>query len=644
MEIKKLLEPIKIGNMHIRNRMVMAAIDTHSAFADGYPTDRLLAFIGERAKGGAGLIITGAAFIDNRESKFSHGQLGAYDDSLIAGLNLIAETIQRYGAKAVLQLCHAGMQRFYSHPPLVAASSIPWKAVGIEPRPATKKDIASIIDDFATAAIRARTAGFDAVEVHGAHGYLITNFLSPRTNKRVDEYGGSLQGRMKIAVEIVLRIRDVVGGDYPVLFRLSGEERLPGGIPIEETVVVSKALEAAGVDALHIAGGVHDSMEWEIPPMHMPRACNTKEAQRVKDSVKIPVIVAGGINDPVDAENILCQGKADMVAFARALLADPFLPNKVAKGCTEEVRKCIRCNEGCVRRSGEQKEIRCSINPSAHRERDFELWPAVKAKKILVVGGGPAGLEAARVAAERGHSVFLYEREETLGGMLIPAGRPSFKMELRHFLEYLVSQVCRFNVHVRTGVEVTPSVVKEIEPDTIILGVGAYPRIPPVSGINNDSVSNAVDLLKAEVPPRAERFLVVGGGIIGCETACYLAQLGKQVSITTRREPEALAVDAELSVQRVIRHMIKDLGIEVHNRITLQEFQGESAFFQHEETHQRVSLYADRFVLAVGFVPNQGLLRQLKSGRYEVYAVGDCVAPRRIEQAIHEAANVASII
>jgi len=413
---EKLFEPIKIGTMEVKNRFVMAPMITNYAASDGSVTDRFKAYHKARAKGGVGLIIVEATFVHLSGKGFSN-ELGIDKDALVGKLTEVTDTAHEHGAKIALQLYHSGRQ---SHSavtggPLFAPSPLACPVCGETPLEMTKQDIEDMITAFGEGARRAKAAGFDAVEIHGAHGYLVGQFLSPYSNKRTDEYGGSFENRARFPLEVLAKVRNAVGKDYPVLYRLSSEEFVTGGLTIEDTRKFATMLVDHGIDAIHVSGGVYESAAMIIQPAAVPQGVYVSNAAAIKEAIgsRVPVIVVGRIKDPAMAADIIHDGKADMIAMGRALLADPDLPSKLQAGTPEEIRRCIGCTQACIDRLFQDQDIACLGNPLTGREWQYNLEEkAATRKKVLVIGGGPGGLEASRVAALRGNDVFLYEKNK----------------------------------------------------------------------------------------------------------------------------------------------------------------------------------------------------------------------------------------
>lgn len=643
-KIKKLLEPIKIGKLELRNRIVMPPMSTRFATPDGVVTRRMVDYYVERAKGGVGLIIVEYAYIDTEASRGGFCQLGVYSDDLIAGLNWLAEAVKAHGSKIALQICHSGRQTtpaITGRQP-VAPSAIPYKRLGgahtLTPRELTTEEIEGIIESFGEAARRAKVAGFDAVELHGAHGYLLGQFLSSYTNKRTDKYGGDPEGRSTFALEVVKRVRKKVGTDFLIGYRMSADEYVNGGLTLKDTRKFAKMLGGSGVNYIHVSVGIHETICKTIQPMYLPRGYNVHLAEGIKHAVNIPVVAVGSI-DPELGENILEEGKADLVAMGRGLIADPELPKKLVEGRMENIRPCIREIDGCLGRIREGKMMSCAVNPAVGKEEEYRLRPAEKGKKVVVVGGGAAGLEAAIVARLRGHDVTLYEKEDKLGGHLVEASVPQFKDDLRGLMRFYFAQLKKTGVKVQLKTEVTPELIMEVEPDVLILAVGSIPIISDIPGVTKPAVVTAIDVLlgKTEV---GEEVAVVGGGLIGCETALYLAtEKGKTVTILEMLDE--IAIEVEPTVAKVILlKKLTEANVRVLTGIKLDKITDEGIIGIDKEGKGH-TVKADNVVLALGLKPREEVVRALKGLVPETYAVGDCVEPRKIMDAIHEGFRVA---
>jgi 2,4-dienoyl-CoA reductase-like NADH-dependent reductase (Old Yellow Enzyme family) len=564
---QKLFTPGYIGKLGIPNRIVMPPMGTGYGHLDGSVSQREMDYYTARARGGAGLIIITATKVERlmEPSSFALGShFGAIDsDSLIAALADLAEAVHDYGAKIALQLTSAfGQNASVFTPekvPPVSASAIP---VIMNPavicRPLTIEEIHFIVEAFGMAARRAMMAGFDMVELHGHAGYLIDQFISRLWNKREDEYGGDLDGRMRFPVEIIASIRKNTGPDLPISFRLSVEHGIPGGRDTEESQEIARRLEGAGVDVIHASAGCYENFDLSLPSTYMPDACLSGMASAIKEAVHIPVIAVGKIT-PENGEDLLENGRADFIATGRALVADPDWPQKVRTNRRQDVRPCIRCNEYCTRLFS-LKTMSCTVNPCVGKERYYKIEKTETPKHVLVIGGGPAGMEAARVAKLRGHEVILVEKATVLGGQLPAAASPPFKKELRHLIQWWERQLNQLGVDIRLNVEASPEMVAQMAPDAVVVATGARPVIPDIPGIQGDNVIGVVDYHLGRKPV-GERIVVAGGGMAGCDAALELAQQGKQVTILEML-PQA-AGDVNMVNRGTLLRLLTEWGVKI---------------------------------------------------------------------------------
>jgi len=633
----KLFEPFKIGTMKLKNRIVMPPMGTNFSTEDGLVTQRLKNYYVERAKGGVGLIIVEGAYVEPR-GKGSIRQLAVDHDNKIPGLRELATAVQAKGAKIALQLFHGGRQ---SHSSIigtqpVSASEVPCHLTGETPRALTLTEIKDVVEAFAEAARRAKESGFDAVEIHGAHGYLINQFLSSLTNRRIDQYGGDVKKRTRFLLEILERVRKKVGDDYPVLCRINGDDYIEGGITLEEAKTIAKMLEAGGVDALHVSGGIYDSsVPVTTAPMALSRGIMVHLAAGIKEVVNVPVIAVGRINDPELADEILREGKADLVSMGRALLADPYLPQKAAIEVLDEINRCTACDE-CISKLFFNEDIVCSINASLGKEEEYKIKKAYVQKRVLVVGGGPAGMEAARVSALRGHEVILCEKSKRLGGQLNLAAVPPHKEEIKNIATYLESQIRKLGVKVILGEAVTPQMVEKIKPDVVFIATGSVPNIPENMIVKAGDIVTAHDLLSGLVSV-GERVVVVGGGMVGVETAEFLAEKGKKVTILEMLG--RIGMDMVPMVITLLYRRLKGLGVVMLTNAKVEKITRESVVYEKGGKKQTVP--ADSVVLAMGSKPNSGLMKALEGKVHELYAIGDADKPSKVLKAIHDGYRIA---
>lgn len=668
---EKTFEPCKIGTMDLKNRLIMAPFGTSYASRDGFVTDRLKNHYAERAKGGVGLVIVEICCVDPPEGKVLTHQLCINDDKYIPGLRDLAQTIKRHGAKAAIQLQHAGKNAGKISPVTgrletsdgkipVAPSSIPGY-LGcstipgfVVPRELTVKEIHELVEKWGEGARRAKDAGFDGVELHFAHEYLVHQFLSPLSNKRTDEYGRDFEGRLKFPLEIIRRTREKVGKDYPLWVRLNCDDNFDGGLTLEDSQKIAKRLEETGSDAIHVSATPGAS--WHVLGLpnrglmmyigRAPDGCLVHLAEGIKKVVKVPVIAVNKIHDPMLIEKILREGKADMVALGRALLADPEMPRKMAEGRLEDIRPCLKSSETCAGREhtlswetprgetgGGGAAVECSVNAAAGRDEEFRIRPAAEKKRVLVAGGGPAGMEAARVAALRGHEVILYEEKNELGGQLAAASEPLGRKDYRKFLDYLVTQIKKLGVKIELGKRVTSETVDKVKPDAVIVATGGRVFVPKIPGIDRDSVVTALDVLTGRAKT-GEKVLVDGGRQMGAETAEYLAERGKKVTITTMLEKfNQLAMDIPIIyIRTFLLQSLRAKGVEVLTSTRIEEVTETGVIANTMGKKQAIKV--DTVVLALGVEPNKELMGALKGKVPELYSIGDCVKPGRIYHAI----------
>jgi len=618
------------------------------ATIDGEVTQRHIDHYAARAKGGVGLLQVEFANVQP-EGKGYIGTmlgcyLGCYHDKLIPGLNRIARTIKENGARAALQIAHAGRQTssiFTGTSTIQAPSPIPLPGEAATghtfqiPEAMTLEDIEASIENFANAAMRVKWAGFDAVAVHGAHGYLLFGFFSPLQNHREDNYGGSLENRMRLGIEVVKRIREKVGADFPIGYKLSIDEYLAGGVTPEDSVVFGKELEKAGINWLECSAGTYESSHHAHPPMYWSKNPNVHLARRMKEVMSIPVMALGRQTDPEMMERILIEGKADMISMGRPLLCDPELPNKIKDGHLEDILRCTGCNE-CLNHWWHERTITCSINPEVGRETEYAIRPVIKPKRVLVIGSGPAGMEAARVAALRGHDVTIFEKDNKLGGQLNAASVPDFKEPLRWFKSWQETQVKKAGVKIELKKEATVENVKSFAPDEVIVATGAKPIRPSIPGIDKDFVVFATDVLNGERRV-FNNVLVVGGGHVGCETALFLAQQGNK-NVTIAEMKESVATDIEGAHKLALVELLQANDVNVRVNLMLHEVRdGEAVFL--DKNQREGSIKTEAIILALGYNADKSLAKALEKQVERLYSIGDCVEPQDTLGAIHAGAH-----
>lgn len=639
----KLFEPGKIGKMVIKNRIIMLPMGIVGiADPDGGYSRRAIDHYAARAKGGVGMIIVGiagVAGVDVLDAGLMAFIPRVDGPSKLSRLCELVDAVHSYGAKLTIQLS-AGLGKV-NLPAAISSSAVPgfWDP-SQSTRALTIGEIEGLVKAYGTAAEVCKAAGIDAIEVHGYGGYLIDQFQTALWNKRTDRYGGDLDGRYRFSMEIIQQIKRAVGEDFPIIYKFNPTHGIEGGRGMEEGLEICKRLEKAGVAALHIDFGCYEVWHRTIPCMYVPPASQVHLSEAVKKVVKIPVIAHGSLGNPELAERVLEEGKADFVGLARPLLADPEWPLKVKQGRIDDIRPCIRDNEGCLGRLFDLKYDSCTVNPMTGMGKEYELTPAERRKRVLVIGGGPAGLEAARVAALRGHEVILWEKSAKLGGALIPASVPSFKQDIRPLIDYLSCQVKKLGVKIELMKEASPELVQEIKPEVAIIATGATALIPEIPGIAGDNVVTAVDLLLGK-KEAGKTVIVAGGGLVGCETAVYLAEKGKKVTIIEMMG-QLLPEKLNYNTMQGLLEMVKESKVEVLTSTRLLEVTKKGAIVSTDGS--RRELNADTVVLALGFKPVSVLRDALEGKLPELFTVGDCVEPRKILNAIWEGFHASRVI
>jgi 2,4-dienoyl-CoA reductase-like NADH-dependent reductase (Old Yellow Enzyme family)/thioredoxin reductase len=639
----QLLQKGNIGKLALKNRMIMPAMGSSHGEADGKAGAKLVEYYAARARGGFGLIITEFTCIDP-VGRALPGQLMIDSDDAIPGFQKLTERVHREGAKIFIQIQHSGRQTIshFTGAQPVAPSPVPCPVNRELPRELTTEEVYAVISKFGDAALRARKAGFDGVEIHGAHGYLVAQFLSSYSNKRTDEFGGDLTGRSKFAIEVIRDIKEKCGRDFPVIFRISGDERVVCGRMIGETVMICKALEKAGADAIHVSTGVYASMPYMVPPAHVPNGFNLDAAAAVKKAVAVPVIAVGRINDPVLAEEVIAGGTADFVALGRASLADPEFPNKVKENRIAEIAPCVGCLTRCNGMPGidpDDRGVSCMINPFCGHEQFMQITPAVNPKKITIVGGGPGGLEAAWIAAARGHQVTLLEKAAKLGGQMIAASIPPWKHELARALKFYIQMCKKYGVQIKLHTEADAASILATQPDIVILATGAVPVAPdiPNEGI---PVAQANDILNGKVSP-GQNVLVVGGGLVGLETAEYLLSQNRRATVAEMLDKAGEGLSP--SVLYFVLKALQEGGVEILLNTEIEKFTPDGAVCTSPQGE--VSLCGfDMVVLAVGSTAYNPLEKELKTKGKDLYVIGDAAKSRRIVDAVEEAARLAIIL
>lgn len=631
----------------------------HSYTPGGEVNDKLVEYYRARAEGGAALITVGGCSVDEVGS--GPNMIGLHDDKFIPGLEKLAAAIKEGGAYAGVQLYQAGR---YTHSMMtgyqpLAPSPIASRLTREEPREMTKEDIETVQESFAQAAQRAQKAGFDVVEIIASAGYLICQFLSPLTNQRTDEYGGSWENRCRFGLEVVEKVREKVGKDFTLLVRLSGHDYMPGSNTNEEASLFARELEKAGVDGFNVTGGWHETKVPQITG-DLPRAALAYLARGIKEAVSVPVMASNRINHPDVAEKVLREGQADLVNLGRPLIADPEFPEKTRKGEKEAIRKCIACNQGCLDMVFSGQELHCAVNPLAGREYETSVNQAANSRRILVIGGGPAGMQAACTAASRGHRVTLWEKDKCLGGQLHYACVPPGKQDFLTLLDYYRYWLDRLGVEVELNKEADTGVVKDFGADAVVLAAGAVPASTPFPVEDGARLISAPEALKGEFD-LGENVVVIGGGAVGCETALTLARAGTidaetvkflldneaetpekirelarygTKKVTVLEQFKGIGKDIGLTTRWIVIKNLRNSGVSLNDKTEVKKVTGEGVVAEKEGEE---TIYpADTVVMAVGASPVNQLEGRLEGAAGEVHVVGDAREPRKVTEAIRE--------
>ncbi|MCW3010466.1 MAG: NADH:flavin oxidoreductase [Solirubrobacterales bacterium] len=625
-----LFEPLALGHLTLRNRLVMAPMGT-CLDAGGHITDETIAYYVRRARGGVGTITVEGCLVSadtvGPEPKISGPEY-------LPGLRRLVDALRPYDVTVGVQLMHPGRQVVAG--PSVAPSPVPLNSKAPVPHVLDQAEIAAIVEDYARAAELAAEAGFAFVEVHGAHGYLPSNFLSPLDNQRDDEYGGDLEGRARFSREVARAIVAVGGDRVPLVWRINGDDATPGGLGVEDAVAVSRSLEADGVAAFSVSAGTWHTLHVTLAPMHVPRGHLVSLAAAVKAAVDVPVMAVGRLDDPELAARVVASGQADLICLGRGLIAEPDWPDKVREGRLGEVRPCIACN-ACVDLVGRGEHARCAVNPEAGRELSWVLKPTPFPRRVMVVGSGPAGMEAARIARLRGHQVSIWERDEVLGGKLEVAGLAPSKREVLRFRDFQARRLVELGVEPHLGVDVDAGVVATEAPDVVLVATGAEPLIPPIPGLGAAHVHDALALLRGDVAVGpGDRVVVVGGSATGCETAEVVRAAGAEVTIVELRGGIGFGIEA-ITRRQLLKTLRAD-GVVTLTRAKVVAVERDHVLYEDAARDVHV-IEADHVALALGWRPRGSALADTLDDAAEVVVLGDASAPADFVHAINAGAD-----
>ncbi|MDR0817776.1 MAG: FAD-dependent oxidoreductase [Clostridiales Family XIII bacterium] len=632
---ERLLSPGKIGSLVIPNRLVVGPMVANMNPDRGFASEQFIRYHEEKAKGGWGLIITEDYRISEHSGGYPH-IAGLYNEEQVISHKYFTDIIHQYDSKIFAQIYHAGRQANHNvnggvQPVSCSPIPCPWnKEI---PRELTTDEIKAVVSDFANASRNVKRAGFDGVEIHAAHGYLIHQFLSLNSNKRIDEYGGCYEHRVRFLREIMEAVREAVGDDFPVQVRVSAADEADGGRGVFESHRLFKDIEGFGADSIHVTFSMYGTWSslGSVGSFYQPKGYGAHYAAEVKKLVDIPVLAVGSIHDPFMAEDILSRNDADFITMARMSLCDPQLPNKLKAGDTEDIRPCVRCLQGCTASTYQGVPLNCMVNPELGHEFEYDYAPAATKKKVYIAGGGVAGMEAARAARLKGHEVVLFEAQDRLGGQFVIASYPPYKGDFAPYPAWLNRQLDRLGVDIRLGTELTPGIVETGKPDKVIIATGVRPVIRHHKGIDLPKVMKAEDVLIGR-SDAGMNVLVVGGGMIGSETAAFLGTMCKaSVALTTRQSD--IGGDMDHGIRDNLKDELKKNFVEVYTHTTLIEVTEDGAVLM---TNGREWLYpCDTVVVAFGTQSYDPLSEKL-TGKCETVVVGDALEPRKAIEAVRE--------
>lgn len=628
MAFEQFLSPGRIGTLELKNRSIFPPMGTAFASNDGFITDRTINYHKRRVEGGCAMNIVEIASV--HITSYNPHTPGIWDDKFIPGLTKLASSIKDAGGIACIQLWHGGRQtsgKPYGGKPW-APSAIPCPLIQEEPHEMSIDEIKEVVSAYGDAALRAKQAGFDAVELHGAHGYLIDGFLNAYSNTRTDEYGGNIENRMRFALEIIADIKEKCGEDYPLLFRMVAKENVDNGVTIEDAIVHAKRFEEAGVHALDISQGCYTVMNWTVPPYFYDYKTNAKNAATIKEHVNIPVIVAGRITTPEMAEEVLRDGQADFISLGRIQIADPDFVKKAIENRSDEIVHCISCNSGCVEHMFAGGGASCIFNPQAGKEEEYKIVDTDEPKKILVIGGGLAGLEAARVAASRGHEVVLFEGSSRLGGQFLIAGKAPHKDVFSNAAVELSVRAMKAGVDIRLHTKATIERIKDLNPDHIVVATGSNAFIPSLPTSPEMDVHEAREVLDGKDFVKGEKVLVIGGGLTGLEVAEVLTEQGKEVTVIDMLDE--IGKDLEMYIRPYMMNYLEVNKIPTHPNTKAVKIAANRVLA--EQNGVKVEFNCDAVVWAAGSKADLSVQTMLDEAELSYTVIGDAKKP---DKAIH---------
>ncbi|HEX7714067.1 MAG TPA: NAD(P)/FAD-dependent oxidoreductase [Bacillota bacterium] len=630
---KKLFERSYIGKMPLSNKFVMCSMSTHCWDEGGLVSDDQIDYFEERARGGVGMIVVEGQFISSKVDKSLATMTAAGTQVQAARWFMMVERLRGFNTRLCNQLVigpgrNGGLAIDNALP---APSVVP---LFIDPtkktHAMTKEEIQEVIRAYVKAVVNSKFAGFDCVEIHAHGGYLLDSFMMKLWNHRTDEYGGSIENMARLPVEIVKAVKEAVGPDYPVIFRMPAQHHFEGGRTLEESLGIIKLLDAAGVDAFDIDSGSYETQDWMIPPAYYGDAPSLDDAVAVKKVTRKPILITNNITLDIAAE-ALEKGESDFFMLGRPLIADPHMVRKVFEGKEEDIRPCLRCNEYCVGGNFKGRRTSCSVNPQVLQEKAFKLEKTANPQKVVVIGGGPGGLEAARVAATKGHDVTLYEKAGTLGGQVVAAATPPFKGQLNKYLHYLIGQNEKLGVKIHLNTEINESSPELANADKIIVAIGAKPFIPPIKGINGEKV---IEVIEAHLHRHSEignKVVIAGGGLSGCDYALELAMEGKEVSIIEILDE--VAVNAMIINRIALLKKLADFKVKLLTGKKILEFTNDGVIVESKDGSEQ-EIKADTVIVSFGTRPLNNLADKIGNKYPSAKAIGDCVSIGQVGEAV----------
>lgn len=636
MKYTKLLSPGKIGSLKLKNRAIMAPMSAALGNPDGTVSEPLIAYLTARADGGVGMIITEYCFV-TEEGRSSDHQISITDDDKIPGLKQLVDAVHEHGAKICLQLQHGGRRSMVK---VMAPSPIMKQTDRVTPYEMTTQDVYDLIDAFIAGAVRAKKAGFDMVEVHCSHGYLLNDFVSPSANRRTDEFGGGISGRAKAPVMIIEGIKKACGEDYPVSVRLNGDDMVSDGNLGRDSAALAMLMEEAGADLIDVSGGMN-GVGYGIAPAAVKTGYNADPAEEIHRVVNIPVAVAGRINEPEYAESLLRKGEVEFITLGRSLFADPEFVNKAAEGREDEICPCVGCLQRCYGSYGHGGQFRgCMVNPFSMRETVLKLEPAATREKVVVVGAGVAGMEAAWTAAARGHDVELFEQSAYPGGQLRIASIPPHKQMLARACVYYSNMCKKYGVKMHYNTKADRVLIEAYNPGVVIIATGGNPLVPGIPGLKDSGCIANREILLGRIAP-GNKALILGGGLQGAETADFMAEHGYQVTVVEMRD--GIAVDDHPATQKLLLERLAMNHVELITSATVKTVYPDGV--DYEKAGEIIGLRGfDSVILAFGTRSDNELAGKLEGIDAQVVTVGDAVKAGNAVEAIYQGAVLGTAI